>query len=289
RHEMTSDGYQAEFNRLVPQGFLPVSVQAGGARNATRFAVLFARQDTRQALSWQSPTGPVAVAAIDDVMRDAMQRHRIRGGALALVRNGRLIYARGYTHAEAGYPIVRPTTLFRQASVSETIVALAVHRLIQDGVVTLGTPVQSVLGLTRPHGGPAPERFGRVTVQHLLEHRGGLATTIDSNGKPVLTDQYGIEPDVVAAFNSALLPPRFQLPVNGRMTDRYLVTLPALDAPADPAYSNWGYMLLGHLVMALTGSASLVEALDSLLFRPLGIARIRSARPKVEDQTPGEI
>jgi CubicO group peptidase (beta-lactamase class C family) len=289
RHNMTSDNYQAQFNQLVPQGFLPVSVQAGGSGSATRFAALFARQDAREDLTWQTPTGPVAVAAIDDVMRSAMQRHRIRGGALALVRNGRLIYARGYTFAEAGYPIVQPTSLFRQASVSKTIVALAVHRLLQDGLLTLNSTVQSVLGLMRPHGSPVPDRFTHVTVQHLLEHRSGLATTLDAMGNPAVRDQYGIDPEVVAAFNSALLPPRFQLPVDGRMTDRYMVTLPALDPPAAQIYNNWGYMLLGHVVMAVTGSASLDDALDALLFRPLGISRIRSARTKVEDQTPGEV
>jgi hypothetical protein len=144
RHELTSAGYQQVFDQLVPQGFWPVSVQAGGAGGAARFAVVFGKTDQPLALTWQTPTGPVANAAIDDVMRQAMQRHRVRGAALALVRGGRLIYARGYTLAEPGYPTVQPTTSFRQASVSKTIVALAIHRLIQDRKLTLGTRVQDV-------------------------------------------------------------------------------------------------------------------------------------------------
>src|SRR5207247_1398048 len=176
RHELTSSGYQQEFDRLVPQGYWPVSVQGGGVGAAARFAVLFAKTDQPVGLAWQPPTGPVANAAIDAVMRQAMERHRIRGAGLALVRGGKLVYARGYTLAEPGYPKVQPTTRFRQASVSKFIVALAIHRLIQDGRLTLNTRVQDVLGLSEPNGGAVPATFETVTVQHLLEHTSGLPT-----------------------------------------------------------------------------------------------------------------
>jgi hypothetical protein len=45
RHELTSAGYQQEFDRLVPQDYWPISVQGGGAGAATRFAVVFAKTD----------------------------------------------------------------------------------------------------------------------------------------------------------------------------------------------------------------------------------------------------
>jgi CubicO group peptidase (beta-lactamase class C family) len=289
RHNMDSAGYQREFDTIVPQGFLPVSVQAGGIDGGARFAAVFARSDARQLLTWRAPTGPIAVPAIDDVIRQAMQRHRIRGAALALVRDSRLIYARGYALAEPGYPAVEPTTFFRQASVSKTILALAVHRLIQDGRLTLGTTVQSILALQRPDGTRVPLSFDQVTVQHLLEHRSGLACTLRSNGVELdVVDPYGVEPAVVNAFNSALPTPGFALPVNGVMTDRYMATLPAIAPPAPAKYNNWGYFLLGHVVMAVSGASTLIEALNSLLFRPLGITRIRSARTRAEDQPADE-
>jgi len=277
RHNLNSAGYQAEFDTLTAGGFMPVSVHAGGAGGGARFAALFAHSDTRQPLAWRSPTGPVAVPAIDDVMHDAMLRHRIRGASLALVRDGRLVYARGYTLAEPGYTPIEPTTLFRQASVSKTIVALAVHRLIQDGQLTLATTAQSVLNLQHPDGTVVAPSFGQVTIQHLLEHRSGLPT-----------NPYGVEPSVVAAFNASLAKPLFALPVDGAMTDRYMTTLPASAPPATPMYNNWGYVLLGHIVMAVTGAATLVDALTSLLFTPLGITRIRSSRTRAEDQPVGE-
>jgi CubicO group peptidase (beta-lactamase class C family) len=277
RHNMDSAGYQSEFNTLVSQGLVPVSVQAGGVGAAARFAALFARSFDRQPLSWHTPTGPVTVAAIDDAMRQAMVRHRIRGAGLALVRQGRLVYTRGYTLAEPGYPTVQPTTHFRQASTSKTIIALAIHRLIQDGRLGFNTSVQSLLNLQLPNGAQPPARFAQVTVQHLLEHKSGLPS-----------NPYGVEPEVVAAFNAGHTSPPFSLPVNGNMTDRYMLTLPSSAPPAAAMYNNWGYFLLGHLVMAVTGAATLSSALETLLFKPLGITRIRLSRTKIEDQLADE-
>lgn len=269
-HNRNSAGYQQEFNALTAQGLMPVMVQAGGAGSGARFAAVFAKSDAREALSWRTPTGPVTVAAIDNVMRLAMQRHRIRGAGLALVQDGRLVYARGYTCAEPNYPIVQPTTFFRQASVSKTIVALAAHRLIQDGTLTLNTTVQSILGLSRPDGTAPPASFNQVTVRHLLEHTSGLPS-----------NPYSVEPSVASAFSTSL-------PVNGNLTDRYMLTLPATAPPAMAAYNNWGYFLLGHVVMAASGSATLKDALDALLFRQLGITRIRQVRTRIEHQPPDE-
>src|SRR5262249_31494516 len=56
RHELTSSGYQQEFDRLVPQGYWPVSVQGGGVGVGSRFAVIFAKTDQPVAQSWRSPT-----------------------------------------------------------------------------------------------------------------------------------------------------------------------------------------------------------------------------------------
>jgi CubicO group peptidase (beta-lactamase class C family) len=275
RHELTSSGYQQTFDQVVPQGFWPVSVQGGGVGAATRFAVLFGKSDQLVAPTWRPPTGPVANAAIDAVMQQAMERHRIRGAGLALVRRGRLVYARGYTLAEPGYPTVEPTTRFRQASVSKTIVALGAHRLIQDGRLHLDTPVQDVLSLTEPNGAPVPATFQAVTVQHLLEHTSGLPNW-----------PYGVEPQVVAAFTAGGTPTT--LPVDGRMTDRFMVTLPASPPPQPAMYNNWGYFLLGHVVMAVTGKPTLPAALEGLLFQPLSITGIREAVTRVESQPADE-
>jgi len=58
-------------------------------------------------------------AALDEIMRPALTTYSVKGGSLAVVKNGRLVYARGFGmgDVEAGIA-VQPTSLFRWASVS---------------------------------------------------------------------------------------------------------------------------------------------------------------------------
>ena len=179
RHGLTSAGYQQEFDRLVPQGFYPIDVHAGGQGGATRFAALFAQQESVQPLVWHAPTGPTTVAAIDTLVQQAMQRHRIRGAGLALVRDGRLVYAKGYTLAEAGYPSIQPTTLFRQASVLQNDrgpgrVPLDTGRTAHIGHARAGRAAPAAprwRGTSRElHSGyrPAPARAHQRTAERLL-------------------------------------------------------------------------------------------------------------------------
>jgi CubicO group peptidase (beta-lactamase class C family) len=137
--------------------------------------------------------------------------------------------------------------------------------------------VQSILNLKRPNGSAPAASFSQVTIQHLLEHTSGLPA-----------NPYGVEPDVVSTFNAASGGPVFSLPVNGNLTDRYMITLPATAPPTKAAYNNWGYMLLGHVVMAVVGQPTLDAALNKLLFQPLGITRIRLSRTRIENQLTDE-
>ena len=117
RHDLTSSEYQAEFDHWVSQGFFPLVVQASGVGDGARFAVLFATQGTPLARQWTVTGGP-EVTGIDQAMQKTMQASKVRAAVLALVQDRKLVLARGYTWAEAGYPVTQPTTLFRVASCS---------------------------------------------------------------------------------------------------------------------------------------------------------------------------
>jgi hypothetical protein len=69
-HSQRGSALSAGIRRAVQQVF-PVMVQAGGAGAGARFAANFAQDDTREALAWRPPTGPVTVTTIDNttVMR----------------------------------------------------------------------------------------------------------------------------------------------------------------------------------------------------------------------------
>ena len=166
-------------------------------------------------------------------MRAGLQASGIRGASVAVVRGTRLVAARGYTWAEPGYPTVLPETVFRIASVSKTVTALAVQQLIEQNRLALGDRLGALLPITAFHGGPQHPDFAAITVQELLEHRSGVMAGVSEGA-------------VHAAFGG------LARPVGWFPVARFVAGQP-LAAPTKPlAYNNLGYWLLG-LVVAFRG------------------------------------
>lgn len=255
RHGMTSAQYQAEFNRLVPLGFYPINVQGGGSGAAARFAAIFAKQEWPLAREWRS-VGVGSAPAVDAVMRDTLVEAGIRGASLSVVNNIHLVFARGYTWAEPGYPTVLPTTPFRLASVSKVFVGIAIHQLISAGQLKLTDSVQRVLGLTTPSGQAPSAPFSAITIEDLLLHR----SRIDPDWQPTL--------QTAQAFAKPL-------PVDEWDVARYVSSRPLL--PTAPSYNNYGYQLLGLVVARLRGAASFADAIKQSIFDPLQMMRSRGA------------
>src|ERR1051326_6537309 len=77
--------------------------------------------------------------AFDRTMRDFMRVRKVPGGALAVVKDERLVYMGGYGWADReGKEPVKPESLFRIASVSKPFTAAASLKLAQQGAVRLG-------------------------------------------------------------------------------------------------------------------------------------------------------
>lgn len=289
RHNMTSSGYQTEFNSWVALGFYPIRVQAAGSGSAARFAAIFAKQEEPIARQW-SVTGSPAVQAIDQAMQSTMQTYRVRGAALSVLKGTKLVLARGYTWAEPSYPIIQPTTLFRVASCSKTITAIAIHQLISEGKLNPTDTLQSVLNLTGPDGAaPVDPRFGSITIQNLLEQNSGL-----------VPEYSGEDPQVIQAWNAAHPNTQTQLPATPQQLAAHMVTKWMNAAPgtndgsyiARPGnatyYSNFGYWLLGQVVAVKRGKSDLVAAIQTKIIKPLKIRRMRSSRSLVSAQLADE-
>ena len=79
------------------------------------------------------------------------QRHRIPGLSIALSKDGRLVYAAGFGQANKSTgEEVTPDHLFRIASVSKPITAVAIMKLAEEGKLSLDQKVfgPGVDGLT---------------------------------------------------------------------------------------------------------------------------------------------
>lgn len=109
-----------------------------------------------------------------------MSRWNIPGAAVAVMKEGRLIFARGYGYTDKSKnELVMPDSLFRIASISKPITATCVMRLVEQGRISLDTKVFPFLDL----GVPSDTRINQITVRNLLEHTGGWDRNI--SGDPI--------------------------------------------------------------------------------------------------------
>src|SRR5262245_19433062 len=87
----------------------------------------------------------------DQVITDFMRKLSIPGGAVAVMRSGKLIYARGFGYADVeNKTLVQPDALFRIASVSKTITATAVMKLVEEGKLRLDDRVAPFIANLTP-------------------------------------------------------------------------------------------------------------------------------------------
>jgi N-acyl-D-amino-acid deacylase len=116
------------------------------------------------------------LASFDRLLVGFLHERELPGAALAVARYGRLVYARGYGYAdqETKEPVL-PNSLFRIASVSKPLTAVAVLQLVERGRLRPDDSVFDVLQLEEPaeNGVSFDECWRRVTILHLLQHRGG--------------------------------------------------------------------------------------------------------------------
>lgn len=182
------------------------------------------------------------------VVREMTARH-IPGLALAVVRNGRTVLARGYGHADLAHGVpVTDSTAFLIASVTKSFTAVAVLMLVEDGRVGLDDPVGQ-------HVPDLPAAWQPATVRQLLQHTSGINSFTEHDAPPCpapcAPDRVRTPRDVLAEV--ACLPLDFA-------------------AGTDMSYSNTGYVLLGLLVEAVSGQP--YEAfLRERILAPLGMAR----------------
>lgn len=217
------------------------------------------------------------LAAFDAAMQDLMTTRDIPSGALAITWQGRLVYARGFSWNPGPDDIVtQPTSLFRIASVSKPLTSTLVNRLIQDGELSLDATAAQYVDLTPLPGRSNDPRLSSVTVRDLLEHLGGFGSPQQLGYDPVFNDE-----TVDAQTGSGL-------PVGQDDIVRYQSGVPLFSGPGSTyGYSNYGYLLLGKIIEAVTGMS--YEAYAHSVLNRIGIWHLQQARSARALRYAGEV
>ena len=217
------------------------------------------------------------LAPLDEVMQKLLTDHDIPGGTLAVSKEGRLVYARGFGYAdlEAQEP-VQPTSRFRIASISKPITAVAVMQLVEQGKLQLDDKIFELLAVE-----PASEeveidsRLERITVLNCLQHTGGWDR--DKSFDPMFRS--------VQFAKTLKLPP----PTGAAEVIRCMLGVPLDFNPGERySYSNFGYCLLGRAIEKVSGK-TYEEYVRTAVLAPLEIRDMQLGKTLADGRAEGEV
>ena len=232
----------------------------------------FVRPDAPAFLTPDPSTDPAIARDInrvlDPLFLEFAQERDAVGASVAVSRGGKLIYARSFGYRDlADQTPAEPTTLFSVASVSKTITAVAVTRLIQERKLSLDDRYVDVLDLNPKS--IVDDRIRDVTVRHLLNHTGGWDRTVSND--PVGNESRARVAEHLGIERSKLLPNHLV---------EHMLTKPLEFAPGTRyAYSNCGYCILGRIIEKVTGQ-DYATFVSSEILAPMGITSMRSHADK---------
>lgn len=168
------------------------------------------------------------------------------GAALAIIKDGEIIYKRGYGMAKLEDDLVMtPSKVFDIGSVSKQFTATCVAILALEGKLSLDDDVRQYIPELPAYGQP-------ITLRHLLHHTSGLR---DYNA---LLSLAGFRPDSdCPTVEEALEIICRQKGLNHPPGEEY-------------SYTNTGYFLLGQIVERVSGK-SLNQFAQERIFQPLGM------------------
>lgn len=266
RHRMSSLGYQNEFDNHRFSGYKLIQV-SGYARNGkAQFAAV-----------WES-TGVWKSADrkhIDNTVAAFMQKHQVPGVSIALIKDERLVFAKGYGKMNKNTgTAVGPTSLFRVASVSKPITSVAMMKLRESNPSLLNKKVFGNGALLGNNYGANSysNREKQIRVQHLLEHTAGgnqWNNKWDGNAGPPMFQQLG--------FNHSQL-------IGWVLDNRNPEKTPG----AKNDYSNFGYCVAGRVIEAKTGQ-TYENYVRNSIFKPMGINRLYVAGDKASERRYNEV
>lgn len=208
----------------------------------------------------------------DTILEGILRDHKVAGASLAIAKDGRLVLARGYGLADvAKNEPVRPDHLFCIASVTKSVTAVAVLKLVEEGKLGLDDTMVSVLKRHQPLGEVIDPRVRQITVRHLLHHAAGW--DVAKRGQPP----------------ASMVKKARELGVWGPLTTAicYRIALgERLDlAPGtDNRYSNFGFTVL-RLVVEEASGQDYESYVRAKVLAPMGIRRMRL---ELRDYGPGE-
>ena len=183
---------------------------------------------------------------VDVYVKQEMAKYKIPGLTMAVVKNGKILKLKGYGVASIEFDApTNENTIYQLFSVSKIFAGVAVMKLVEDGKLSLDTPVTDVIE-------NLPAQWKVVRIRHLLTHTSGLQ-------------------EMSANPRFACLSEDKKRQVTAEEEMEFIAEMPLKFQPGEKfSYHQSGYRLLGMIVEKLT-KKSYADFLKERVFAPLGM------------------
>lgn len=190
----------------------------------------------------QNINNPTAQEKINIAKKKAkkfLKKHGIPGMAISVSKKGELIWSEGfgYSNKKPKTSVKPDTTLFRIASISKSITAVLLAKLVDDGIIDLDQSIYNYLP-------DYPKKDYDFTVRQLSGHLAGIRHYKDD--ETVLNKKMTITEGLDLFKNDPLL----------------------FEPSTQFLYNSFGYVLLSEIMQKAAKTDFNVMAVDSL-FKPL--------------------
>jgi CubicO group peptidase (beta-lactamase class C family) len=180
-----------------------------------------------------------------DQLINAMVGEDGAGASVAVARDGKIIYSKGYGHADLEYDVHNtPQTIFHIASVSKQFTAFSIAMLADQGKLSLSDDIRKYLPEMHDFGTP-------ITIRQLIHHTSGLRDQWN------LLVMAGWRMDDVITRSQIMRIVSRQRELNFKPGDQH-------------SYCNTGYTLLAEIVSRVSGKP-FPQWTKENIFTPLGM------------------
>jgi CubicO group peptidase (beta-lactamase class C family) len=200
---------------------------------------------------------------LDKNIQNFIDKWGVAGATVAIMKEDKLVYAKGFGYADKeNQELVQPEHLFRIASVSKLVTAVAIMKLVEEGSLNLDDLVFGRNGILNDsiYSDIRDKKAKKITVRHLLEHSAGWTTR---GGDPMF-NPLGI------AHRLDVNPPA-SIPqiISHELKYKRIYYHPG----SRSYYSNFGFVVLGEVIRKITHQ-TYEKFVKNEILAPLGIDKM---------------
>jgi CubicO group peptidase (beta-lactamase class C family) len=194
------------------------------------------------------PPGDLSsISELEDYLEQVVAAEHPPGLSVAVVKDGRMVYANGFGVADGPRNVLATKdSVYHWWSMTKIPTAVAVMQLHERGLLDIDDPISNYLPFFKVSYKGAAQ--ANISIRQVLNHTAGLPDAM---------------PDIITWLHSEGDPPVDQTEL---VLDKFSEYDELIFLPGEKSrYSNWGYMVLGALIEAVSGKTYEAYIVDNIL------------------------